>query len=156
VGNVTYLGGKNGQNPELEAAKAEALRIQNALNRFKLEKLQGTMVEKAKVQLLVGNSMIVLRTRLLELPRQLIAQLRGLDIEHAQLHGVKMRLEETVAKFLGETALALEQAANPQAAIDALDGDDDGPEEDDRAKTARELKREAFNARRREKRAAKS
>jgi hypothetical protein len=66
-----------------------------------------------------------------------------------------MRLEETVRKFLCETATALEKAADPDAAIAALNSDDYGTEEDERVKIARELKREAINERRREKRSAK-
>ena len=50
MGNVTYLGGRNGQNPQLEKAKAEALELQNRLTRLKVEKLEGTLVEKSKVR----------------------------------------------------------------------------------------------------------
>jgi hypothetical protein len=154
MGNVTYLGGRNGQNPALERAKATALELQNELNRLKLEKLKGNLVEKDKVKFLIGNSLVVLRARILEeLPRQLTAQLRG-HIEHAHLHGIRMKIEETARKWLHETASALEQSADPQKAIDALDKDNETVE-DERVETARELKRETLNRRRREKRRAK-
>ena len=49
MSNVTYLGGRNGQSPELEKQKAEALKIQNEMNRLKLAKLRGELLPKERM-----------------------------------------------------------------------------------------------------------
>ena len=153
MANVTYLGGKNGQNPELEAAKAEALQIQNELNRLKLEKLKGALIERDKVKFLVADAMVILRSRILDLPRQIIAQLRSFGLDHEQLHGIRMRLEEAARRFLCETIVALERAPNPEEAIKSL-MNDDGINGDHMEAIRHEIKHEAGLARRRTKRAS--
>jgi hypothetical protein len=155
MGHVTYLG-KNGSNPAIEKAKAEALALQNRLTRLRVEKLEGTLVEKSKVTFLLGNSLTILRSRILDLPKHLVAELRSFGLDHAQLHSVRTRLEERVHRFLCDLTRELEAAADPDAALGALGEDDDSEIADDRTKADRGLKREALNKRRREKRAAKA
>ena len=77
MAHVSYIGRNGGGNAELEAAKTEALQLQNELTRVKLLKLQGGLVEKRQVVFLLGNSLTVLRGRLLALPEQLAARLKG-------------------------------------------------------------------------------
>ena len=85
MASVTYLGKNGGSNAEFEAAKVEALAIQNELNRLKLEKLRAALIERDQVELVIADALVILRERILSLPRQLVGLLRGM--EHAKLHG---------------------------------------------------------------------
>jgi hypothetical protein len=143
VAHISYIG-KPGQNGELEKAKTEALELQNRLTRLKVEKLEGQLVEKSKVQFLIGNSCVIFRNKLLDLPKQLAADLRSFGLDNAQLHGLRRRLEEAVHRFLHDLIGELEAAVDPDAALAKLNENDHSEGEDDREQTARELKHEAL------------
>ena len=152
MASVTYLGKNGGSNAEFEAAKVEALAIQNELNRLKLEKLRAALIERDQVELVIADALVILRERILSLPRQLVGLLRGM--EHAKLHAIRMDLEQTVRRFLCELIIALERAPNPQEALKALMEDDDGAADDRMEIIRRDIRHEAVSARRRKKRAA--
>jgi hypothetical protein len=154
VAFITYHG-KPGQNGELEKQKALALELQNRLTRLKVEKLEGQLVAKREVEFLVGNASAVFRRKVLDLPTRLVADLRSFGLDNSRLHDIRARLGESVHRFLYELIGELEAAVDPDAALARLNEDD--PEvEDNRAQTARELKHEALNERRRKKRAARA
>ena len=68
-------------------------------------------------------------------------------------HGVKLRIEAAVSRFLCEVADSLERITNTDDFLAGLDGDDTVAETEEQ-KDARERKKDAVNKKRREKRNA--
>jgi hypothetical protein len=143
--------GKNG-NPALDYEKIESLRIQNEISRTKLGKLQGELVSKREVSFVVAYALTTLREHILRVPQLVSADLRGLDL--VMVHGIRMRVDESVRRWLEELAETLCQAANAKDFFVELERDDDAVETESQ-KEARERKKDAANAKRREKWQAK-
>lgn len=148
--HISYIGKNGGQNGELEAAKTEALQIQNELNRVKLQKLRGTLVEHKEVEYVVAHALTVLREEIMRLPNLVSAELRGIDASMA--FGIRTRVDARVRRALEELAGTLCRAVEVKDFFAELDADDETEEQKD----AREQKRDLANRKRREKRAAKS
>jgi hypothetical protein len=143
--------GKNG-NPALDYEKIESLRIQNEISRTKLGKLQGELVSKREVSFVVAYALTTLREHILRVPQLVSADLRGLDL--VMVHGIRMRVDESVRRWLEELAETLCQAVNAKDFFVELERDDDAVETESQ-KEARERKKDAANAKRREKWQAK-
>jgi hypothetical protein len=153
VGSVAYIGRNGSGNTDLEAAKTEALQLANEVTRAKLRKLHGDLVERKEVQYVIAHALTTLRERILHVPQIVSADLRGL--EHAQVHAIRMRVDESVRRWLEELAETLARAVHGEDFFAAMDADNNA--ETDAAKDARERKRDLANAKRRAKRnAAKS
>jgi hypothetical protein len=152
MAHVSYIGRTAGSNGELEKAKTEALQLQNELTRVRLEKLRGDVVEKREVQFALGYALTTLREHILRVPQLVTAALRGFD--HAVVHGIRMRIDESVRRSLEELAETLCRAVSAKDFFASLDNDEDNPKVEDDDAVAR--KKAAVNARRREKRALKA
>jgi hypothetical protein len=151
MAHITYHGG-NGHNPEIEREKVESLKLANAIQRAKLEKLKGDVIDRREVEFVISSALVTLRTKILQLPKLIAADLQG-RLEHAQLHAIKLRVEGQVDRALNELADDLEKSVNPKAFLDELTGEDTA--EDEQAKDALIRKKTAAKAKRTAKRNAK-
>jgi hypothetical protein len=151
MANITYHGG-NGHNPEIEREKVESLKLANAISRTRLRKLNGDVLDRAEVVFVIETALVILRQRILALPKLIVADLQG-RLENAQLHGIRLRIEGQVDRALNELADSLEKAVTPRAFIDELAGEDIEGEE---AKAARARKEAAAKAARTQKRHEKA
>ena len=154
MAHVSYIGRNGGANAELEAAKTEALQIANELARAKLDKLRGTVVERKIVEFVLGHVLATLREQILRLPMFVAADLRGSGLEHNQIHGIRMRINDAVRRSLSESAETLGKAVEADDFLVGFNGDDSVVQSAEQ-KDARERKRTVTNAKRREKRNAK-
>ena len=89
MANITYHGG-NGHNPEIEREKVESLKLANAISRTRLRKLNGDVLDRAEVVFVIETALVILRQRILALPKLIVADLQG-RLENAQLHGIRLR-----------------------------------------------------------------
>ena len=143
--------GKNG-DPALDAERIEAIRLQNAIARTRLQKLNGDVIDRREVEFVISSALVALRTKILQLPKLIVTDLQG-RLENAELHGVKLRVEGQVDRALTELAADLEKAVTPKAFIGELAGEDTEGEE---AKSARARKETQAKARRTAKRHEKA
>jgi hypothetical protein len=137
--------GKNG-DPALDAEKIESLRIQNALAKAKLARIEGSIVDKRKVVFMLEYSLTLLRTQILTIPQLVSAELRGLD--NAQAHAVRMRVEKSIYSFLEQLSLNMERAHRSDEFIAELEQELSGNGHGD---DSAQLKRDRVNAKRRSK-----
>jgi hypothetical protein len=149
--NVNYVGvGRpNGGNGDLEREKTEALRLSNEITRAKLAKMRGDVLDRKMVVFAVESSWTLLRERVMTLPTVVAAELRDLGYDR---HTVRLRVDAAIRRFLNEVAEHLEHATSAE---DFLAGfDDEAETKSAEQKAAAERKKDAANAKRREKRNA--
>jgi hypothetical protein len=137
--------GKNG-NPALDAERIEAIRIQNAIARSKLSRLDGELVSKREVVFALSHALILLRTQILTVPGLVSAELRDLDTQ-AQ-HRVRMRIEDAVRRFLEQLAEGMEAAMHSEEFIAKLKAELAGKTDDDAAQLKRDLAKKRRTAKR--------
>ena len=152
--NVNYVGvgRQNGQNGDLEAAKTEALQLANEITRAKLARLRGDLVGRKEIQFTIGFALARLREDILRIPNLVAVELRGID-DRAMVHGIRQRVDQRIRRVLEELAESLALAVSTPDFLAAMNGDD--PVITDAAKIAAEQKRDAANAKRRAKYAAR-
>jgi hypothetical protein len=146
---ISYVGRNGGSNAELEAQKVESLRLANRTARAKLQKLEGELVEKREVKLVIDHALTAMREHVLRLPFLICTELR--ELPHNQLHAIRLRVEKEVHRTLDELAETLVQAVNAPAFFAALDAEEGVVVDED----ARARKKAAVNTKRRQKRASK-
>lgn len=141
--------GENG-DPALDAERIEGLRIQNAIQRAKLQKLDGDLVSKREVTFALSHALILLRTQILTVPALVSAELRDLDAQ-AQ-HRVRMRIEDAVRRFLEQLSENMQAAMSSEEFFAKLEAELAGKKDDDSVK----LKQALAKKRRTQKRHAKA
>jgi hypothetical protein len=67
---ISYLGkgSKNGHGDELEREKIEGLRLQNAISKTRLRKLQGDVIDRKEVEFVVSSALVTLRSKFCSCP----------------------------------------------------------------------------------------
>jgi hypothetical protein len=155
VPNVNYVGvgHKGGGNGDLEAAKTEALQLANEITRAKLERLRGDVVGRKEIQFTVGFALARLREEIMRVPNLVSAELRASGIDHVIVHGVRMRVDQRIRRALEELSESLALAVSAEDFLVRMDSDDAVIA--DATKEAADRKRDAANAKRRAKYAAK-
>ena len=138
----------------LERKKETHQEILNEISSLRLKKLRGELVDKREVEFVVSTAIITLRAQLLRLPLLVVAELR--ELNHDQLHAIRMRAERAVHAFLEETSEALIKAIDPRSAIAELEEEDSNGEVTRAKQDALARKRSLANAKRRAKRKAKA
>jgi hypothetical protein len=126
------------------------LRIQNAIQRAKLQKLDGDLVSKREVTFALSHALILLRTQILTVPALVSAELRDLDAQ-AQ-HRVRMRIEDAVRRFLEQLSENMQAAMSSEEFFAKLEAELAGKKDDDSVK----LKQALAKKRRTQKRHAKA
>jgi hypothetical protein len=150
VANVSYIGRNGGQNAELEREKTEALRLSNEVMRAKLAKMRGDVVDRRMVTFGIESSWALLRERIMQSPTLVAAELRDLGLDR---HSVKLRIDDAIRRFLCEVSENLQRITSSEDFFAKFF--DESVAETAEQKAARERKRDAANAKRRQKRAAK-
>jgi hypothetical protein len=148
MAQVHYVG-KNG-NRELDRERIEGLRIQNAIARAKLQRLGGDTVSKREVTFALGHMLLLLRTQILTVPQLVSAELR--DLDNAQAHRVRQRIEDSIHRFLTQLSENMEAAMSSEEFFAKLEAELRGKQDED----AMQLKRAFAKQKRTAKRHAKS
>ena len=152
--NVNYVGvGRhNGGNGNLEREKTEALRLSNEITRAKLARLRGDVVGRKEIQFTIGFALARCREDILRIPNLVAVELRGID-DRTMVHSIRERVNARIRRVLEELAETLALAVSAPDFLDRMNGDDAVIA--DAAKIAAERKRDAANAKRRAKYAAR-
>jgi hypothetical protein len=144
VAQLHYVG-KNG-DPALDRERIEGLRIANAIARAKLQRLDGELVSKREVTFALSHALILLRTQILTVPGLVSAELR--DLDNAQQHRVRTRIEDVVHRFLTQLAENMEAAMHSAEFFEKLKAELAGKTDDDAAKLKRDLAKQRRTAKR--------
>ena len=108
VAHITYHGRGNGDDPEINAAKVENLRLMNAIARTKLAKLSGAVVDQGEVEFVVSSALSSYGSEFL---RCLGGSAQGFSgLSNTELHAVKMQIQGVIDKALEKLADDLERA----------------------------------------------
>jgi hypothetical protein len=151
MAHVSYIGGKNGK---LEGVKAEALALANDMTRLKLAQMRGTLVSRKEVSFVIRDILVILQQKFLQLPRQVLAELRDLDPVCA--HSIQMHVDSLVRQALKEAVDSFNKAMESTRFVDVLrDENETAPSESEAAKADAEYKHMLALARRRERRREK-
>jgi len=152
VATITYLGkgNKNGRGDEIDREKIEGLRLQNAISRARLARIDGEVVSKREVAFMLGHMLLLLRTQILTVPMLVSSELR--DLDNAQAHRVRTRVEDVVHRFLTQLAEGMEAAMHGEEFLAKLEASLAGKSDEDAA----QLKHDLAKRRRTEKRHAKA
>jgi hypothetical protein len=156
VARIHYIG-KNGVPPaptELELKKIEAAETQNALNRAKLERMRGELIPRREVEFVSASAVVILRQQLLTLPSRLVSELRPHLASENLLFTVQRCVDGLVRGWLGETTDLLMKTPVAAKAILEMEARESGvdPEAETKKSESAVRKRDAANAKRREKR----
>lgn len=143
--------GKNG-DPVLDRERIENLRLQNEINRSKLRKLNGDVVDKREVTFMLEQTLALLRTQILTVPQLVSAELRG-SLDNTQAHAIRMRVEKAIHGFLEQLAENMERAIRSDEFIAELERNLAGNgHDDDLAKFKQDLAKRKRTEKRNEKR----
>ena len=137
--------GKNG-NPALDAEKIEGLRLQNAISRAKLQRLDGELVSKREVTFALSHALILLRSQILTVPQLVASELRDLDTQ-AQ-HRVRIRIDDAVHRFLTQLSENMEAAMQSEEFFAKLEAELAGKTDDEAAQLKRDLAKQKRTAKR--------
>ena len=149
MAQVHYVG-KNG-NRELDRERIEGLRLSNEIQRVKLQRLGGDMVDKREVTFALSHMLLLLRSQILTVPQLVASELRDLDTQ-AQ-HRVRMRVEDAIHGFLEQLAENMERTINSEEFIAELERNltGNGKKDDDTEKLRKDLAKKRRTAKRHEK-----
>jgi hypothetical protein len=152
VATITYLGkgNKNGHGDELDREKIEGLRLQNAISRAKLQRLDGDVVAKREVAFILGHMLLLLRTQILTVPALVSSELRGV-LDNVQLHNVRQRAEDAVHRFLTQLAENMEAAMHGEEFLAKLEASLSGKKDDDAARLKHDIAKAERTRKRHEK-----
>ena len=116
-------------NPALDAERIEGLRIQNAIQRSKLSRLDGELVSKREVTFALSHALMLLRSQILTVPGLVSAELREVDTQAH--HRVRMRIEDAIHRFLEQLAEGMEAAMSSEEFFAKLEAELAGKQDAD-------------------------
>jgi hypothetical protein len=148
VATLTYVP-KDG-NPAFDAERIEGLRLQNAITRAKLSRIDGEVVSKREVTFALSHMLLLLRTQILTIPALVSAEMRGI-LDPAKAHDVRQRVERSIHGFLEQLAEGMETAMHGEEFLAKLEASLAGKKDEDTEKLRRDLAKKRRTAKRHEK-----